>query len=752
MNSEISFDYPEPKPNGNYVIPSLDLHDGTFLFSYVSAFLSYVTPQELPVEILRDSVNARVSILHLVLEALKVESGFIGLMALFLITSLIPLAYTIAWGCSRTHDAGGNNIQGDDNVMNNLVSVESSALKSLECKRKFLVVSLQIILIIFVFCVIIMFVTNEQASAAIEKTPILIRSALKDLESFLKDIHHQVIFTIFEGLNTVSDRIKIDLEDIDKLLADPIQHKLLEDTGLDAIFESLFDICTNSNNLSHRIYLLQDTLNRAAAIVSEVESRLDEISIQLSVIKKQCVYRDRPLCDTLNLKNMDESGLNLKFKKLRTDVLLNKLKSMGDMENESILKNLTLETQHAKSSFKIYSTLVVKDTKYNQEAFAAIVLTIFIFVEMIVGGQTELFVCRTFYEVPNYTMLSKLVDKPGLLFLNEQSNGILSEILKTPEYSYVQAAANVSISQALNECENGKSAYTTFDLDSLLNISTSLDFRNYDSLNSAVDKIIASEKNFLNITQTLQNYLHQMIIDSEVNLTFHRMELVQLTPEKDMITFIDQMQRVSLQIQDAATSGRMTTLGARAKRLQLTLLQPLEHLRAEIVYHLTALELQIKPWAQQVNKNLNQLKNAQIYLDNETANICKNATDSYQNRLKMHLNYYRNHTMSVIDGGFGSCRPLFDIFDAIRQLFCRHIVDSINGLWFLTFIFVVLLVISTPVSAILSTVFKKINEKNKILKRTSSSYVGADEQIVISQQSNWASRSNIAADIDRSNW
>lgn len=49
QNSEISLEYPEPKSSGNYVISSLDLHDGTFLFSYVSAFLSYVTPQELPV-------------------------------------------------------------------------------------------------------------------------------------------------------------------------------------------------------------------------------------------------------------------------------------------------------------------------------------------------------------------------------------------------------------------------------------------------------------------------------------------------------------------------------------------------------------------------------------------------------------------------------------------------------------------------------------------------------------------------------
>lgn len=76
----------------------------------------------------------------------------------------------------------------------------------------------------------------------------------------------------------------------------------------------------------------------------------------------------------------------------------------------------------------------------------------------------------------------------------------------------------------------------------------------------------------------------------------------------------------------------MTTLGSRAKRLQISLLKPLEHLRSEIVYHLTALELQIKPWAQQVNKSLNQLKTAQVYLDSQTNNICMETTNIFQNR------------------------------------------------------------------------------------------------------------------------
>lgn len=88
----------------------------------------------------------------------------------------------------------------------------------------------------------------------------------------------------------------------------------------------------------------------------------------------------------------------------------------------------------------------------------------------------------------------------------------------------------------------------------------------------------------------------------------------------------------TFQIQDMATATRMTTLGSRAKRLQLSLLQPLEHLRSDIVYHLTALELQIKPWAQQVNRSLSHLKQAQQYLDTHAANVCLEATETFRER------------------------------------------------------------------------------------------------------------------------
>jgi hypothetical protein len=41
--------FPEPTATDEYIIPKLGLGNGYFFFSNIATFLSYVTPQDLPV-------------------------------------------------------------------------------------------------------------------------------------------------------------------------------------------------------------------------------------------------------------------------------------------------------------------------------------------------------------------------------------------------------------------------------------------------------------------------------------------------------------------------------------------------------------------------------------------------------------------------------------------------------------------------------------------------------------------------------
>lgn len=106
-----------------------------------------------------------------------------------------------------------------------------------------------------------MFIVNEQISMAINETPNVIKSALKDTEFFIKSSNHQLQAEVFESFDRTRERIKIDLEgenlrrashialtnfsfhaDIDKLLGERITREIAVQTGLESTFESTIEL------------------------------------------------------------------------------------------------------------------------------------------------------------------------------------------------------------------------------------------------------------------------------------------------------------------------------------------------------------------------------------------------------------------------------------------------------------------------------------------------------------------------------
>lgn len=64
-----------------------------------------------------------------------------------------------------------------------------------------------------------------------------------------------------------------------------------------------------TKNLSQRVqHLMNEILLKTLLLSADAASKVDEIHIQLSVLQRQCNYRDRPLCDTLNIKSFEEMG------------------------------------------------------------------------------------------------------------------------------------------------------------------------------------------------------------------------------------------------------------------------------------------------------------------------------------------------------------------------------------------------------------------------------------------------------------
>ncbi|XP_023163307.2 uncharacterized protein LOC111594301 isoform X2 [Drosophila hydei] len=790
-----------------YSIPGMDIAPGPFIFTYVSEFLSLITPEELPLDSIRDVLHKNVSFVDFTMNAIKIESGFIALMSIFAILALVPLIATCAWCCGRrsTEDEL-------DLIRNASVHIRDESLEeNLRCRKSAGLVTLWIVFILLTLSDFSIFYANSRLAAGISTTPEMVKSAVHDVEVFLKDTHLQIKHKLDNGFHVSVERVVKDLEDVDVLLGEPIQAEISAHTGLELAYDSLTTLSLANAELIYRVLMLQETVGRALKLSQEAAARMEELQIQLSVLQRQCTYRDRPLCDTLRIRSFEENGVVDALKTLQEDQSIFRMRYLGEIEFGATVKNLTSEVGVSRSIFSNFPQQVKHDTAYERNytleqlasirhrttanaqmltstinallqrlqgmwpalepgynelkawantywsigwiaalvivwvmlfmlmsyccflcesnvksgvvflvavliiCFGSICLTFYGVFSLAVGGNTEVFLCRSL-NTNNYDMLGKLFDKPGYVYAEEPQTGIIGELLRPAGVN--RSVVNVSLGTALRGCEQNQASYNVFQLDAFVNTTKIADLKQFPKVSTAIDAITVSERTLLSLTQSIQHILENMLQTSAFNLTTYRNSVGAPTPEKDLATFIDQMQRVALQIQDVATSSRMTTLGSRSKRLQAAILQPLENLQNEILYHLTALELQRDPWAKQVNQTLNHLKSIQGYLENKAGEICHNLTRVYTERLKTYLTSSRATMESQLGDTTTKCRPFYDTFDASRIFLCRNLVDFVNGLSFFIFLTLLLWAIGTPVGLNLITIETRLNAMQRAQARS----------------------------------
>lgn len=264
---------------------------------------------------------------------------------------------------------------------------------------------------------------------------------------------------------------------------------------------------------------------------------------------------------------------------------------------------------------------------------SSLALMVFAIFGMLLGGHAEVFVCRALFDYPDFMALGKLFDRPGLMYVNGSEAGIIDDLLRPHNGSSRPAGdrINATLVEALLLCEKGAPAYGVFQLDSIMNVSHTMNYSEYGGLVAALDRLNVSTVPLCSITDPLQSIFEDMYV-IDIDLGAYRSAINQPAPERDMTTFIDQLQHVAMQVQDVGSTSRMATLGQRARRIQASVLQPLEQIRGEIVYHLTALELQRAPWTNQVNQSLWQLKTTQSVLNRDADAIFATKTREFQDR------------------------------------------------------------------------------------------------------------------------
>lgn len=142
-----------------------------------------------------------------------------------------------------------------------------------------------------------------------------------------------------------------------------------------------------------------------------------------------------------------------------------------------LLLGMIHEERAAKNAFIIGASII---------GMASLALVIFTIMIMLLAGHGEVFLCRPLYDSPNYQVIGKLFDKPGLVYENKTTDGIIDDLLQLLDASST-ITINATLASAINRCELNEALYPVFQIDHLMNVSQLLDLHENDDLETEIE-------------------------------------------------------------------------------------------------------------------------------------------------------------------------------------------------------------------------------------------------------------------------
>ncbi|XP_026733931.1 prominin-1-A-like [Trichoplusia ni] len=291
----------------------------------------------------------------------------------------------------------------------------------------------------------------------------------------------------------------------------------------------------------------------------------------------------------------------------------------------------------------------------------------------LIAGHAEVYVCHALWDAPQYETLTALLDRPSPLL--PKNEGIFDAMFRELE----NITIDVSVKDVLRDCERDRPAYIVFQLDKILDVNKETSYFEWEELQSDFRKLSSSIDVGLlkTISVNFSKLLNEMLYVSDVNIAKYRMDYNVPVVSKDLPSLVDQLENIAAQVTDLTTAGRLETIASRAQRLYLTNIKPLEQLRADVVFKLTELELQLSPFRRKLNISLSHIHTAQFYIDNQGDVIAQKKVSMYISRLVSHAAGWRTHVLISTGKHAARCRPLYAVYSAARSLLCSKYVSSL---------------------------------------------------------------------------
>ncbi|XP_021192068.3 prominin-1-A [Helicoverpa armigera] len=308
--------------------------------------------------------------------------------------------------------------------------------------------------------------------------------------------------------------------------------------------------------------------------------------------------------------------------------------------------------------------------------FASLILWTIVSVVFLIAGHAEVYVCHSLWD-SQYETLSNLLDRPSPLLANNE--GIFDAMFRELE----NITIDVSVKDVLRDCEKDRPAYVVFQLDKILDVNKETSYFEWEELQKDFGRLASSIDVGLlkTISVSFSRLLHEMLVVSDVNIAKYRMDYNVPVVGKDLPSLVDQLENIAAQVTDLTTAGRLETLATRTQRLYQTNIKPLEQLRADVVFKLTELELQLSPFRRKLNISLSHIHTAQFYIDNQGDVIAQKKVSMYISRLVSHAAGWRTHVLISTGKHAARCKPLYAVYAAARSLLCSQYVSSLHGWW-----------------------------------------------------------------------
>ncbi|CAH0720094.1 unnamed protein product, partial [Brenthis ino] len=329
-----------------YLLPKFKLEDGFHPFTFMSKFFSVINFFDYPIGPVKDIVVGKSSFPFSFLKSIRVESTFLVFIIIFgVLAFIIPIYLFIISLISLFSKS-----KCTDEIESGTLFLEPDRP---DCHDKILVTFTFLFLLICCFLISGMVLSNEQSRMAVAESRNILSCACADIASWLSSAAQELHLSLVPPVDMVYYAYKEDLRDAEALLGEPIQQAIVSESGIDLVLDSLADIITESEDLSTKISSLRDICIKAGLLATSTSDKIKDLTIQLDSLKRNCIVKDAPLCDTLNTNSFH---VMMKFDSILQEHQLLELKNLG-------VVNLTQAIFIAKKEIRTLPSAIFSQTE-----------------------------------------------------------------------------------------------------------------------------------------------------------------------------------------------------------------------------------------------------------------------------------------------------------------------------------------------------------------------------------------------------